>query len=87
MTMAVTSPEWLTQRGGELRQSKDGESYVVYVGGEPQYLLIPVPADGRHACRVSQTNNGKRLDGKATYTTFDEAVRGGLDDLRKALGW
>jgi hypothetical protein len=85
--MAVTSPEWLTQRGGELRQSKDGESYVVYVGDEPQYLLIPVPADGQHACRVSQTNNGKRLDGAATYATFEEAARGGLDDLRKALGW
>jgi hypothetical protein len=85
--MAVPSPEWLTERGAELRPSKDGKSYTVYFGGEPQYLVIPVPAEGRHACRVSQTINGKRLDGAATYATFDEAVRGGLEDLRKALGW
>ena len=85
--MAVANPDWLTQRGGELRASKDGKSYSIYLRGEPQYLLLPVPAAGKFAARVSQTNNGKRLDGNGTYATFEEAVRGGLDDLRKALGW
>jgi hypothetical protein len=85
--MAVTSPEWLTQRGGELRLSKDGKAYTVYFAGEPQYLVLPVPAGGKHACRVSQTINGRRLDGPTTYATFDDAARGGLEDLRKALGW
>jgi hypothetical protein len=85
--MAITNPDWLAQRGAELRPSKDGNSYTVYFGGEPQYLLVLVPVAGKHACRVSQTINGRRLDGSASYATRDEAVRGGLEDLRKALGW
>ena len=85
--MSITTPDWLTQRGSELRPSKDGNSYSVYFAGEPQYLLLPVPVGGKHACRVSQTINGRRLDGAGTYATRDEAVRGGLDDLRKVLGW
>jgi hypothetical protein len=83
----MTTPDWLAQRGAELKASKDGRSYVVQVNGHPQYLVIPVPADGKHACRVSQTVNGKRLDSGAVHATVDEAVRGGLEDLRKALGW
>jgi hypothetical protein len=85
--MATTNPDWLTQHDGDLRASKDGKSYTIYLRGEPQYLLLPVPAAGKFAARVSQTINGKRLDGAGTYATFDEAVKGGLDDLRKALGW
>ena len=49
--MAVPTPDWLAQRGCELKASKDGLSYAVYCSGEPQYLLIPVPAGGKHACR------------------------------------
>jgi hypothetical protein len=85
--MAVTTPDWLTTHGGELRPSKDGGSFTVYLGGEPQYLLLPIPAGGKHACRVSQTINGKRLDAGSTFSSADDAVRGGLEDLRKALGW
>ena len=85
--MSVSTPDWLTLHGGELKQSKDGRSITVYMNGQPQYLLIPVPAGGKHACRVSQTVNGKRLDSGATFASHDEALRGGLDDLRKALGW
>jgi hypothetical protein len=85
--MAVPTPDWLKQRGGELRESKDAKSYTAYLGGEPQYLVVPVPAEGKHACRVSQTINGKRLDRGGAWPSFDEAVRGGLEDLRAALGW
>jgi hypothetical protein len=60
---------------------------MVLLGKEPQYLLIPVPIAGRFGCAVMQTINGKRLDGTGTYPTEDEALRGGLEDLRKALGW
>ena len=48
---------------------------------------MPIPAGGKYACRVAQSINGKRLDAGATFATRDEALRGGLDDLRKALGW
>jgi hypothetical protein len=85
--MAVNTPEWLTQRGGELRPAKDGRTYSLYLNGEPHYSLVPIPAGGKFACRVSQTINGKRLDGPTTYATLEEAVHGGLTDLQKALGW
>ena len=85
--MAVTAPEWLTKRGGELRCSHDGHSCAVLLRGEPQYLVLEVPAGGKHGCHVKQSNNAKRLDSGATYQTPDDAVRGGLEDLRKALGW
>jgi hypothetical protein len=60
---------------------------MVYFDGGPQYLLEPVPAKGQYACRVSQTINGKRLDKGGVWTTREEALQGGLADLREALGW
>jgi hypothetical protein len=85
--MAVTAPQWLTEHGGRLMASRDGGSWLVFFGEEPQYLLMPTPARGQFACRVSQTVNGRRLDGGEVYPTPEEAVRGGLETLRKALGW
>jgi hypothetical protein len=85
--MKVTTPDWLAQHDGELRLGKDGTSYSVYIGGELRYVVLPVPAKGKHACRVTETVNGRRLESGATYATAEEAVRGGLEDLRKALGW
>jgi hypothetical protein len=72
---------------GDLKPSKDGHSLTVYFAGEPQYLLEPVPAKGKFACRVSQTINGKRLDRGDVWASQEEAFRGGLEDLRDALGW
>jgi hypothetical protein len=50
-------------------------------------LLVPFPVAGKHGCIVEQTVNGKRLESKNTYASQEEALRGGLEDLRKALGW
>ncbi len=85
--MAVTTPEWLAQRGGELKAGADGHAWTVLFGKEPQYLLTPLPARGKYACKVKQTVNGRHLEGGDTYATAEDAVRGGLEDLRKALGW
>ena len=85
--MVVTTPDWLTRHEGELRVNRDGQSCTVYLGGQPQYVLIPGPAKGQYACRVSMTVNGRRLDGANTYGTAADAIHGGLEDLRKALGW
>lgn len=85
--MAVGVPDWLKQRGGDLRPSKDGHTWLVYFANQPQYLVEPLPAAGKFSCRVSQTVNGKRLEGKNVYAGREEAVAGGLDDLRNALGW
>jgi hypothetical protein len=83
--MAVTTPEWLARHGGELRAEK--ASWVVFFDGAPQYRLTAIPVAGKFGCEVMQTINGKRVESGGTYATTDDAVRGGLEDLRKALGW
>ena len=85
--MAVATPDWLNARGADLRASKDGHTWTVYFAGQPQYLLEPLPAEGKFICRVTQTVNGKRLEGRGTYATREDALNGGLADLRNALGW
>ncbi len=85
--MSVTAPEWLAQHGGRLLASRDGGSWLVFFGEEPEYVLMPTPACGRYACRISQTINGRRLDGSDVYATPEDAFRGGLETLRQALGW
>lgn len=85
--MTVTAPDWLQQRDGQLRLNYDGHTWVACFNGEPLYLLRPVPAAGKHSCEVEQMNNGRRLDKGATYATADDAVRGGLEELRQVLGW
>ena len=83
----VSTPDWLAKRGGTLRRSTAGNTWVVLLNSEPQYELRPVPAGGRLACQIVQTVNGRRLDGPETFPSLDEAVRGGLEHLRHALGW
>ena len=83
----MTAPDWLTKRGGELRPGPFRDVWYVFLDGEPHYALAPIPAEDKHSCRVTQTINGRRLDSGGVCATADEAVRGGLEDLRKALGW
>jgi hypothetical protein len=85
--MAVTTPDWLAQHDGNLQAAWDAKSYLVMLGNKPQYQLVPVPAGGKFACAVTQTVNGRRLDRGGTFPTLEDAVRGGLEDLRSALGW
>ena len=85
--MAISTPEWLAKRGGEVRESVMGQTWVIFLDHEPQYRVTVVPAAGKHACQVWQTNNGRRLESGSTYPTVDEAATEGLEDLRKALGW
>jgi hypothetical protein len=85
--MPATTPDWLARHGGALRPRTAPNHWAVYLGNEPQYLLAVVPVAGKHGCKVTQSNNGRRLDGSASYATVEEALQGGLEDLRKALGW
>jgi hypothetical protein len=85
--MAVATPDWLSLHGCSLHPAFDNHSYLVTLGDKPQYLLKPVPLEGKFGCTVTQTINGKRLDSGAAHPTIAEALRGGLDDLQKALGW
>lgn len=85
--MALTVPSWLTQHGGELHEGHDGRSCTVYFAGQLQYVLVPIPAKGGHACRITETVSGRRLESGKTYATAEQAFQGGLEDLREKLGW
>ncbi|NBO92492.1 MAG: hypothetical protein EBV06_09325 [Planctomycetia bacterium] len=85
--MALTTPDWLSLRGGELKPGPDGCSASVYFAGQLQYVLLGVPAKGKHACRISETINGRRIESGSVYDTALAALNGGLKDLRDHLGW
>ena len=85
--MPIAAPDWLTQRGGGLRLSHDGRTWLVLLNGSPQYALTASPAAGKYSCTIVQTINSQRLDKGATYSTAQDAVRGGLEELRVHIGW
>ncbi|MBY0523907.1 MAG: hypothetical protein K2R98_10945 [Gemmataceae bacterium] len=87
MPTTLTPPEWLTRRGASMRQGINERSWFVYFAGQPQYEVTPMPVKGKFGCEIRQTINGKRLDGQGMYPTSEEALRGGLEELRKTLGW
>lgn len=85
--MAVNAPEWLVKRGGGLTPGPYGDVWFVMLREAPQYKLAPVPVAGKYGCAITQTINGKRIDSTARADTAEAAIQGGLEDLRKALGW
>jgi hypothetical protein len=85
--MNVTTPDWLTRHGGELRPGVAQDTWVVVLQQQPLYQLGLAPVTGKYGCMVTLTNNGRRLDGGASHPTPEAALQGGLEDLRKALGW
>ena len=85
--MSVATPDWLTRHGGELRPRTPPNTWAVFLGGQPHYLLAVAPVAGKHGCKVTQSNNGRRLDNGSSHATVAEALAGGLEDLRKVLGW
>ena len=87
MATTIPSPDWLAQHGAELRGNADGRSFTVYFGATLEYVLNIVPAEGQVTCKVKQTINGRHLESGAVHPTVEEALQGGLEDLRRALGW
>jgi len=85
--MALEIPSWLAQRNGALQAASDGSAWFVLLSGRPQYSLAPVPVRGKYGCTIKQANNGRLIESSGVYSSADEALRGGLEDLRKALGW
>src|SRR5439155_5461843 len=85
--MPSSTPDWIANGGGNMWVNADASNWVVFLNSEPQYMLTPCPAAGKVMCQVKQTNNGKRLESGNTYPGLEDAVRGGLEDLRKVLGW
>jgi hypothetical protein len=85
--MATTVPDWLAKRDGTLKPGIRAHALHVLIGGVPQYKVEARPAGGQFICAVQQSVNGKRLDDDTKYPTADAAVAGGLEQLKKALGW
>ena len=83
----MTAPDWLAQRNGSLKLGSDGTTLYVLIAGQPNYSLVAVPVAGKFGCVIRQTVNGRRIESQGTFASQDDAIRGGLDDLRKALGW
>ena len=82
----MEAPDWLKARDGSLKPGVNGH-VLVMVGGRPEYRLEVRPAAGQFTCVVTQTVNGRRLDGATTCPTADAALAGGLEQLRGNLGW
>lgn len=85
--MAVSAPDWLTQRGGNFKLGSDGRTWYVFVDDQPLYALVAVPAEGKHGCAIRQTRNGQRIACATVASSSDDALKAGLDELRKVLGW
>jgi hypothetical protein len=85
--MAVDVPEWLRKHGGSLKLASDGHTWLVLMGTQANYKLVPVPVGGKFGCNVVQTINGKQLPCQASAASGDEAIHAALEELRQALGW
>jgi hypothetical protein len=85
---APTVPDWLALHSGSLKPGVRPETRFVLIGGQPLYKLEVHPASGKFSCAISNTVNGKRLDNSdTTYPNSEQALSGGLDQLRATLGW
>jgi hypothetical protein len=86
-TVNLPAPDWLTRHGGSVRPALNGHGWFVDFAGGPQYQLTLVPVGGVHGCKVIQAVNGRPVPFDGMYGTPEEALRGGLEVIRKALGW
>lgn len=81
------TPEWLRKRGGELKLGSDGGTWFALIGGQPLYSLTTTPVGAQHGPVIRQTNNGRRFESTGVFPSTDTAIEGGLEELRKTLGW
>jgi hypothetical protein len=87
VTITLTTPDWLVQRGGEVRPGLTEHTWVVLFNGQPQYRLNALPAEGKFTCAIVEAVSGRRLDAGREYPTPTAALCGGLEELRAKLGW
>ncbi len=83
----MTAPDWLVTRVGGIVPGLNERTWTVTVNGNPLYKMVAVPAKGKFTCAITQTNNGKRIDKGVEYTSLNDALQGGLNELRERLGW
>lgn len=83
----MTTPDWLANRVGGIIPGLNERTWLVTLNGHPMYKLVAVPAKGKFTCAITQTNNGKRIDRGLEYASWNEALQGGLNELKERLGW
>lgn len=82
------TPDWLRRHGGELRPAVQPDVVEIWVDGQPLYRLEVRPARDQYECAVVDMTNGRRLDNpRSVYATPEQALHGGLEQLRSYLGW
>jgi hypothetical protein len=85
--MPLQAPDWLTQRGGNLRLGTDNRTWFIFFSDNMDYSLTTTPVGDKFGIVLRQTNNARRLDCPETYASEDDALRAGLECLRKQMGW
>ena len=85
--MEPAIPNWLAIHGGRLAREANGSKWLVFLQDEPLYRLDTHPAEGKFACEIIQSNNGRHLGSSKTFSSEPEALQGGLEKLREILGW
>ncbi len=82
------APDWLRKRDGTLKPGLRDYIAFVVISDRPEYRLEVRPADGKFACVVSYTNNGKLIEGRSEPLPNAEAAwADGLTRLKDRLGW
>jgi len=83
----MLTQDWLTIRDAEIRPSANGQSWLVYQGGKFLYVIAAIPADGKFSNKIMVSFNGHQIQKGQIYETAQEALEGGLEELREYLGW
>jgi hypothetical protein len=83
----ISTPDWLSLRGGQIRPGVSADTWLILLSNMQEYAAAIAPADGKFTCVVTQRNNGKRLDKGTVYAAAEAALQGGLEDLKRSLGW
>lgn len=85
--MNIATPDWLTRRDGAFNLGSDNKTWYVTFSGQPHYSVAAMPAKGKFTVAVRQTENGKRFESPDIYDSQEAAIKGGLEELGKELGW
>lgn len=83
----MVTKEWLNKRNAEIRPSANGHSWLLYQGGKFIYMIGALPADGKFTNKIMESNNGNQIQKGKIFESINEALEGGLTELRDHLGW
>ncbi len=83
----MTEPKWLSIRNAEIKTSANGQSWLLYQGGQFLWVIGVIPADGKYSNKIMDSINGKQIQKGMVFGTEQEALESGLLELKAHLGW